>query len=309
MNTLDITVALLSNNRPIFLQEAIDSVLSQTKKPNEFIVFDSSGCPNIEELVNQYVKDGVFFKGTTVPKSGTWNFKRAVENAKGKYLLMMHDDDRLCSEFIERQVQILENNPHAIASLCNIYSINASGKRIAFPFSPPKFDENITWLKNSAEVALIYAKGSYLPFPTAVYRTADMRLILLREEFGKVGDVVFLCDLAEYGFIAYQSTPMYEYRRHNEQDSANIAFYLLDKLNEFLFTRSSSNPSLNSCLRKNIRIRSTWQSLDHIKIDIKINKNFKNTLKNISNLNFRRISFIEILKYLYAQIKQKLDLI
>jgi len=66
-------------------------------------------------------------------------------------------------------------------------------------------------------VALKYASNSCIPFSPTIYRFDVASKVKLKEDFEKVVDAVFFCDLAEYGLIAYQTNPLYECRLHAGQ--------------------------------------------------------------------------------------------
>lgn len=240
-SSLDITVCILSHKRPHFLAEAIESVLSQTKVPKEFIVLDNGSGKEIEQVVSRYRDRGVILEGVEITKTSAWNFNRALNRGRTQYVLVMHDDDRLCPDFLEKQVGYLDNHPSVLAVFCNCHLINPSGDRegVLKPYAMNKI------FRSSAEVAMVYARGSCLPFPTAVYRTEQVRQIAIRKEFGKVADVVFMCDIADKGGIAYQRDPLYEKRIHKDQDSNSISQELHTKLDEFLFSRVNKKPRIS----------------------------------------------------------------
>lgn len=230
---LDVTVCLMSFKRPHYLSEAIDSVLAQSSPPKEFIIFDNGSGEEVEKTVDRYKDRGVVIEGIDVPRNADWNFERAIKKARTKYLNIMHDDDRMCPDFIEKQVCYLENHPDVAGVFCNCHLIDSTGMRngIMKPYAVSRL------FKSGAEVATVYARGSCLPFPTGVYRTAMVRQVSVRKQYGKVADVVFMCDLADIGAIGYRRLPLYEYRIHSGQDSAYFPDDLLAMRNKFIFEK------------------------------------------------------------------------
>ena len=121
---LDVTVCILSFNRAAYLREALASVLAQTKAPQDIAIFDNGSQGEVLEAVKGYLEKGVRWVGSEVTMSAIWNFKRAVADTKSKYVLVMHDDDRLCRDFLEKQIEFLEENHSVVAVACNGYLID-----------------------------------------------------------------------------------------------------------------------------------------------------------------------------------------
>lgn len=233
----DVTVCILSFKRPRYLSEAIESVLVQSKPPKEFIIFDNGSGEEVDKIVDRYRDRGLLFESSDIPKDIESNFERAFNRARTKYFNIMHDDDRLCPDFLEKQVGYLENHPDIAGIFCNCHLIDSSGNRNGM-LKP--YAMNRTF-KSSAEVASVYARGSCIPFPTGVYKTMEARKLMTRKEYDKVADVVFMCDLAERVAIAYQKLPLYEYRIHSGQDSVCFPDDLLVMRDEFIFEQMCMN--------------------------------------------------------------------
>jgi len=235
---MKVTVCILSFKRPQYLSEAIESVLDQTKPPTEIIIFDNGSGEEVEKVADRYKDEGVFFETSDIPKNIESNFERAFNRPRNKYFNIMHDDDRMCPDFLEKQVGYLENHPDIAGIFCNCHLIDSFGNRngILRPYAMN------TTFKSSAEVAFVYARGSCLPYPTGVYRTKEVRQVSIRKEYGKVSDVVFMCDLADRKAIAYQKLPLYEYRIHSEQDSARWSPDLLAMRDKFILAKIRNTP-------------------------------------------------------------------
>ena len=102
----EFSVCILSYNRPKYLKESLSSVFDQTVIPNEILIFDNGSQINLLKEIDHYIQQGAKWFGSETTKSVNWNFRRAMNQASGKYILILHDDDRLCSIFIKK-IQIL----------------------------------------------------------------------------------------------------------------------------------------------------------------------------------------------------------
>ena len=301
MDALDATVCLLSFKRPNYLSEAIDSVLAQTRSPAEFIIFDDGSGKEVEEVAGRYRDRGVIFEGAGSTKGSDWNFARALNRIATKHVLFMHDDDRLCPDFLEKQVSFLNDHPDILAVFCNCHLIDSSGRRIGIlkPYAMNKI------FNSGADVAMVYAGGSCLPYPTGVYRTEYVRQIERRTEFKKVTDVVFMCDLADRGPIAYRKAPLYEYRIHDMQDSSVIPQEILSMLDEFLLARIGESPRLSTKKRRYAARRYTREHIRGLIENYRANRPIHYTIGGIYDIDFKRFSLMEAIEYIALLLMQK----
>lgn len=251
---MNMTVCVLSFNRASYLCEAIESILAQTRKPEKVLIFDNGSKSDVHDAVEHYLGNGVRWIGTDLTHSHIWNFKRAIASTSTNYVMVMHDDDRLCADFIEKQLAFLDANPEVGAVTCNGYLMNESGNRSGRLLRTNFLDTQADIYKCSADVAMVYANDSCIPFSPLVYKTESVKKIVLQEDFGKVYDAVFLCDFADREAIGYQAMALYECRIHAGQDSSHFPVELMKKLESFFWTRKSDKEKDMARLR-NLLVR------------------------------------------------------
>jgi glycosyltransferase involved in cell wall biosynthesis len=255
----NVSACILSYNRPEYLCTAIDSILRQTVKPSEIIILDNGSNPNVHESVLPYLDSGVTWIGSDVNHSAAWNFQRALSLSKSEYLFALHDDDRLCDDFVEQQIDFLKRNPDVGAVTCNGYLINEFGNRTGRLLRGDNLECEVEFYRSSAAVAIRYASDSCLPFSPVVYRAEFVKGRSLREEFGKVVDAVFFCDLAKFGELAYQMRPLYECRVHSGQDSSYFPTAEINRLSDYFEDETDGS----AAERKELRYRLVRQYTSH----------------------------------------------
>ena len=258
---VDITACVLSLNRPLFLRDAITSILAQTKLPNDIVILDNGSQREVLSAMEDYISMGVRWRGSDLTKSAHCNFRRAVSESKSKYVLIMHDDDRLCENFIDRQINLLESNKDVVAISCNGYLIDEQGVRTGHQIFSDLTDSKIEMYRSGSEVAMRYASDRCIPFSPTVYQTEVLRKVNLREEYGKAMDAVLFCDLADQGIVAYQSNALYECRIHGGQDSNYFAPEVMEKLERFFWTRKTKNNEDKIRLHKLLVVQHTRHNL------------------------------------------------
>ncbi len=298
---LDITVCILSYNRPNYLREALCSVLSQTQQPQNIIIYDNGSDEYVFEEVKEFIGGGVQWKGAEHNHPVIWNFNRALRECETKYIMMLHDDDRLCPDFVELQLKFLEADDNLAAISCNGFLIDEAGNRKNVTLAPTS-ELPIELYTCSGQVALKYASNSCLPMSPMVYRTQVVCLVEFKEEFAKVCDAVLFCDLADVGIIAYQTTPLYECRVHSGQDSSYFAYNLMNQLEDFFWSRRCvtdvEQAKLHSLLIRQHTARNIKQLYQSVK-----NRDFSLSILLLKDDKFRIIDvFILISTWVFKNI-------
>lgn len=260
--TVDVSLYILSLNRAKYLAEAVKSALDQTHRPRDITILDNGSRPDVKTAMEPYLEKGVTWSGSDRTNSPFWNMRRAFKHAQGKYFVIMHDDDRLAKDFLKMQADFLDRNPEVVAVGCNAFRIDVEGNRGGPLLQRSK--KEISWFRSSAEVALLYSSAitryssGFIPFPTIMYRNGSAQKIEFRdEEFGKVSDAIYLCDLAQIGSLAYQDKMLYEYRVHTDMDSMRLPEQIMRKRDQELLRYASSDPRILKRVRKNLATRQT----------------------------------------------------
>ena len=303
---LDVTVCILSFNRAAYLCEAVASVLAQSKAPQHIVVFDNGSEGIVLESMSGYLERGVRWVGSDVTRSAIWNFRRAVAEAKSEYVLVMHDDDRLCPGFLEEQIEYLDGNPEVIAVACNGYIIDEGGRRTGLTLLGNRVDSDVELYKCSAQVAMKYAGDSCIPFSSTVYRTRCVREIDFREEFGKVCDAVFFCDMADTGTIAFKSKALYECRVHPGQDSSHFPSEQMDKLEQFFWARKSTSRLEIDLLHKSLIKQHTSRCIRIILEAMSAPGSPRHLFSEVAKIRNRMFSFSAALGILVYGVKKRL---
>lgn len=277
---LDVSVFVLSHERPLFLRQALRSVLAQSRTPRAITILDNGSGEDVRRAVDDFLRQGVNWEGSDVTCSSLWNIQRAFDSACFRYVYVMHDDDRLCRDFLKTQVEFLEEHSTAAAVACGAYTIDSNGNRIGRLADLVGGDE-VHWFNSGADLTLLYSRGGFLPFPSILYRTSSVKKVRIRSDFAKVADVVLLCELADVGPIAYQRTELLEYRVHPAQDSAGFPEQVLWKLDGFLLRKGSSSPLLAKAIYENIRRLETGRYLGRWVLSVKRNRSLGSAIDGI----------------------------
>ncbi len=117
------------DTRPEHLREAIESILAQTFRDFEFLIFnDGSTDPQVEAVVKSYADPRIVYASSSrnLGISGARN--RLLDMARGEYLAVMDHDDVSLPERFARQAAFLDEHPDVGVLHCQ-YEDMASGRR------------------------------------------------------------------------------------------------------------------------------------------------------------------------------------
>ncbi len=112
-----VTIAIPTYKRPDLLKQAIDSAINQNDFSDyEIIVVDNDSDSIIyesetEKLIKSYDDPKILYykNEDNLGIYGNWN--RCLELARGKWYIMLHDDDILLNDFLKETLYILSRNP------------------------------------------------------------------------------------------------------------------------------------------------------------------------------------------------------
>lgn len=206
---MDVSVIVTSYNQRALLEEAIDSVLEQTVKPDEVIVVDAGSDDGSQDLIEEYaesetvpVRPLLLAKDPGIPRMRN----RALETVTGDYVAILDGDDRFLPEKIERETDVLRENPNCRSVYSNVYITDQSGIRIGRRYQDRQ---------SSGRVFPEVFRGQFGMMRSMLidYDTFES-LGFLDPEFSHYDGFEFTVKLAREHEIFYIHEPLAEYRRH-----------------------------------------------------------------------------------------------
>lgn len=155
-----VSVVMCTYNGMRFIRESIDSILSQTFHDFELIVWNDGSTDKTEEIVRSYDDPRIrYFYHENTGLGEALNL--ACQQAQGKYIARIDDDDICMSNRLQKQVDYLETHPNCILLSSSCYYINEEGKIVGRSLF-------CTWnsvIKKTLKV------GSATIHPAAMFRT------------------------------------------------------------------------------------------------------------------------------------------
>lgn len=115
-----ITIAIPTYKRAFLLREAIDSCLQQkTNIPFNILIVDNDPQRNCEteELIASYVSKNISYYKNTENLGPTGNWNKLFELAQTDFVVMLHDDDKLEDDYIQKINKVLKHYQEKIDAI------------------------------------------------------------------------------------------------------------------------------------------------------------------------------------------------
>ena len=123
-----VSIGLPVYNGAKLVKRAVDSLLSQDYPNFELIISDDASSDETPEICRAYAHEDkrVAFYQLDRNRGEAWNSNRVFELAKGKYFMLVSQDDLRAPQFISKCVARLEANENAV--LCHTYTAAFHGE-------------------------------------------------------------------------------------------------------------------------------------------------------------------------------------
>ena len=111
-NKIRVSIITPSYNQGKYLEQTIQSVLSQSYSKIEYIIIDGDSKDNSVEVIKKYEKDIAYW--ISEPDNGQADaINKGLKQAKGDFLCWVNSDDILYPDYISKRVQQFIENPNA----------------------------------------------------------------------------------------------------------------------------------------------------------------------------------------------------
>jgi len=132
MNEPTLSVYIPNYNHAHFIDEAIDSILSQSRRPDEFIIVDDASTDNSLEVIRSYISREPLIQLYQNEKNLGVNktVNRCLEIAKGDYVFSCSADDIVLPGCFEKSMNILKKYPQAGLCCFDIEAIDVKGNHL-----------------------------------------------------------------------------------------------------------------------------------------------------------------------------------
>jgi glycosyltransferase involved in cell wall biosynthesis len=191
-----VSVIVPCYNAGIYLQECLDSVMTQTYTDWECIVVDNASTDNSKEITEHYVQKDKRFRLIYHEIKGVSSARnKGIASSNGKYILPLDADDKISGTYLQKAVSVLENNDKIKVVYCDAELFgHMSGK-----WNLPEFSVNQMLIENAIFCAALFRRADFEKTPgynesmITGFEDWDFWLSLITDdsEVYKITDVLF----------------------------------------------------------------------------------------------------------------------
>jgi len=146
MHSPKVSVVMSIYNSERYLQEAIDSILSQTFTDFELIIIDDGSTDSSAEILDSY-KDTRIKRINNPQNLGlSRSLNLGIASARGEFIARMDSDDISLPERFDHQIKYLQEHDHIGILGTGSLRIDQFGQPIGLPWKPPESPGVINWL-------------------------------------------------------------------------------------------------------------------------------------------------------------------
>ena len=218
-NNPRISIGMPVYNGEKYIEEAIDSILSQSYTDFELIISDNASTDRTMEICQSYcVQDPrIRYHRNKKNLGAAPNYNKAFELSRGEFFKWADYDDLLASNFLAKCIDVLERDPEFVLVFPLARVIDQSGEVLGdyeYKSDTSMPDRRIRFRNLVLEPDTAF-QVSGLMRSSAVKKTA------LHGSF-PASDLVFLAELTFYGRFYELPEPLFFPRYHPEQSAQVI---------------------------------------------------------------------------------------
>lgn len=156
MNKPLLSIVIANYNYGRFLEEAIQSVLSQSCNDYELIIVDGGSTDNSVEIIKKY-EDKIAWWVSEKDKGQSDAFNKGFAHAKGKYLTWLNADDILYRGAIKAILTALKKNPNCEWFTGNFFRFDKSGNVLEIGWGPHYYPK---WMQRRNSPLVVFGPST-----------------------------------------------------------------------------------------------------------------------------------------------------
>jgi GT2 family glycosyltransferase len=279
-----ITVIIASYNYGAFLVEAIESVLRQTRLPDEILISDDASTDNTFEIAEFYQSQYPHLIRINQNETNLGivaHFNKAVALTSGDYITILGADNRYLSDYVEKTAAVLDLNDDVAIAYTDFALFGKRASVVYTNFPPEKrgivkansvFIINFPEFTEDSKQELLQTRANFIHGSSMFRRKAFVAVGGYAKHADLPEDYDFFSRIILSGWQAKRSPDtLLEYRQHSK-DQANIKLGSYAELHFYqdrCKTYSVENEELRLRIKEADRIvKSNNQELTQLKEQI-----------------------------------------
>lgn len=134
---MKLSIVLSTYNGEAYITEQLDSILNQTRKVDEVLIFDDCSTDNTPQIIEQFISGHnlTTWKFAVNRENKGWkrNFMEGIWSTSGDLVFPCDQDDIWMPQKLEKMEKIMTENSEIMVLTSNYESFYDSGKRVCGP--------------------------------------------------------------------------------------------------------------------------------------------------------------------------------
>jgi hypothetical protein len=217
-----ISIALCTYNGEQYLEQQLDSFVSQTRPPDELIVCDDRSSDSTVEIVKRFADRAPFPVRVSVNEENlgsSRNFSKAIELCTGDLILLADQDD----VWLPRKLETIENAFRANADAGLVFSdaelVDEQLQPLGRKLSDLTFDSATRRDLAAGKAFESLLKQNFVTGSTAAFRS-NLRKVIPPVPTGipnLIHDAWIALSIARFAPVIFVDEPLIKYRQHGSQ--------------------------------------------------------------------------------------------
>lgn len=216
---LKISICIPNYRRPLDLLKVINDCNRQTVAPYETIVQDDHSPQKEFNIIKKNIPKNIVFNSNLKTIGIINNVNKTIKKAKGDYIAIVHNDDRLSNRYIEEICYNIEKHPSYNIYTTNGIGINQEGKIVG---ELRLFPKN-TIIKKGVGIKSIW-QHDYFTFitinGTTVYKNSFINKNFFDNKYDTEADLSNALGFLKKEDIFYIDKPIYFVGLNENQESS-----------------------------------------------------------------------------------------
>lgn len=254
------SIVIPTYNGEKYIEEAIKSVLEQTRQPDEIVISDDNSTDKTLEICNRYADKIKIFKNESGPSGFVNGWNNAIAYASCDFVSILHQDDKLAPTFLAEIEIAVNTNPDVkhFFTPCSIIDETGNVIRTYLDYCTGE-----THRFSGQEYANAYerVKGHIHRCPGVVTHKDIFKKCKYRTEAGHIADDDFFIRVGNHTDVIGILKPLAYYREHSQSETGHLSFFKLNKrlLDDYHFQLSNvkDNPLLSDEIIETFRLRES----------------------------------------------------
>lgn len=207
-----VTVAIPVYNGAQYIKEAVESVLTSTYKDYEIFLINDGSSDNSKNICTQLSQQHsqITFHSFDQNQGLSNSLNRMLKHAKGTYIARLNQDDLMRSERLQKQVDILDNQPEIVAVGSWNRLFDEQGKEVLV----------LKFMETDEKIRKHWLLVGPFSDPTVMYRKdSALKVGGYEQEYWPADDTQMWYKLGKIGKLANIQEVLVDVRWHNDAGS------------------------------------------------------------------------------------------